>query len=141
MLETKVRLYLKAKCIDSLLCYISFIFTLALCVLFSYSKKWLSNLSLVISPYLHRKLVNWTSAFCMRFVVEYWLYYYSLWTGLVQLFVFINYILWFLLCNFTSYGVYIEQTYYSINLYFFCCLCGTSKVRCDMIFRAFVGLS
>ena len=35
--------------------------------LFSSRKKWLSYLSHVISPYLHEKLINWTSAFYLSF--------------------------------------------------------------------------
>ena len=44
-----------------------FVFTLALCVLFSYHKKWLSYLSHAISPYLHGNLKNCTSAFYLMF--------------------------------------------------------------------------
>ena len=35
--------------------------------LFSSCKKWLSYLSHAISPYLHRKWINWTSAFYLSF--------------------------------------------------------------------------
>ena len=59
------RLNLKTVCIDNLVCYISFCFLF--CSLFSYLKKWLSYLSHAISPCLHGKLVNWTSAFYLSF--------------------------------------------------------------------------
>ena len=131
-----------------------FVFTLALCVLCSYRKNWLSYLSHTISLYLHGKLINWTSTFYMRFYctvlyevllygfiwgfivrfyrrfyctvlyevllygfiwgfivrfyLEYWIHYYSIWIGLFQLFEFVNYILCFFLCNFTSHGICIE---------------------------------
>ena len=35
--------------------------------LFSFRKKWLNYLSHAISPYLHGKLINWTSAFYSSF--------------------------------------------------------------------------
>ena len=48
-----------------------------LCVLFSYRKMWLNYLSHANSPYLHRKLINWTSAFYLSCTVypEYWIEY------------------------------------------------------------------
>ena len=61
------QLNLKTMSIDSPLCYISFFSSLALCVLFSYCKKWLSYLSHPNSPYLHGKLTNWASAFYLSF--------------------------------------------------------------------------
>ena len=50
--------------IDGLICYISFCFSIAL---FSSRKKWLSCLSHAISPYLHGKLMNWTSELYLSF--------------------------------------------------------------------------
>ena len=58
------RLNLKTVCIDSLLCYISFVSSMAL---FSFRKKWLSYLPHAISPYLHGKLINWTIEFYSSF--------------------------------------------------------------------------
>ena len=109
-----------------------FVFIVALCCLLSYRKKWLSYLPGVISPYLYGRLVNWTSAFYLRFCCTVLprilkIYYYSLWIGLFQLFVIVNCILCFFLCNFTSNGICIEQIYYLINLYFFVVCMGHPK--------------
>ena len=60
VLVTIPRLNLITVCIDSLLCYIPFVFSVAL---FSSRKKWLSYLSHDI----HGKLINWTSAFYLSF--------------------------------------------------------------------------
>ena len=66
-LEVLAWLKLKAVCIDSLLCYISFCFLFSsLCSVF-YWKKWVGYLSHVISPYLHGKLINSLSAFYLSF--------------------------------------------------------------------------
>ena len=64
VLVTIPHLNLKTVCIDSVLCYISFWSSVALC---SSRKRWLSYLSPAISPYLHRKLINWISAFYLNF--------------------------------------------------------------------------
>ena len=64
LLMTISRLNSRAACIDSLLFYISFCFLHS--SVFS-RKKWLSYLSHAISPYLHRKLINSTSAFHLSF--------------------------------------------------------------------------
>ena len=123
VLETIVRLNLKTKCIETLLCYIFlFIFTLALCVLFSYRKMWLSYLSHAISPYLHGKLINWTSPFYFRFCCTFLPRILNI--LLFQLFVFVNYIF---LCNFTPHGICIEQIYCLINLYYFLTCVGHPK--------------
>ena len=59
-LVTIPRLNLKTVCI--------FIFPFVSSIaLFSSRKKWLSYLSHAISPYLHGKLINWTSAFHLSF--------------------------------------------------------------------------
>ena len=54
---------LENKIIDSLFCYFSFCFLFSCLLSVFYRKKWLSYLSHVISPYLHGKLIKWTSAF------------------------------------------------------------------------------
>ena len=59
-LVTIPRLNLKTVCI--------FIFPFVSSIaLFSFRKKWLSYLSYTISPYLHGKLINWTSEFYLNF--------------------------------------------------------------------------
>ena len=119
-------------CINSLLCYISFVSSIAL---FSSRKKWLSYLSHAISPYLHGKLIKWKSVFCLSFcstVLPRILNILILWIGLFQLFVFANYILCFLTCNFTQNSICInfdnQQIYYLINLYFFIACVGQSAL-------------
>ena len=57
------RLNLKTVCIDSLLCR----FFVSSIALFSSGKKWLSYPSHAVNPYLHRRLINWTTAFCLSF--------------------------------------------------------------------------
>ena len=115
--------------IDGLICYISFCFSIAL---FSSRKKWLSCLSHAISPYLHGKSLNWASTFYLSFccTVLPWIYE-SLWIVLFHLFVFVNYILCFSICNFTSHGICInsdnQQIYYLINIYFFVACVGPPK--------------
>ena len=121
-----------------------FVFTLALCFLFSCRKKWwVTSCMLLVLTYMESW---WTEFFFIGgFVVrfywwfcctvllvvllypEYWIYYYSLWIGLFQLFVFVNYILCFFLCSFTSHGICIEHIYYLINLYFFVACVGHPK--------------
>ena len=109
---------------QSLMLYFEVFFTLALCVLFSYYKKWLSYISHAISPYLHEQMhLVW--CFVVWFYREYWIYYYSLWIGLFQ-FVFVNYILFFFLRNFTLHGICIEQIYL-IDLYFLVACVGHPK--------------
>ena len=108
-----------------------FVFTLALCVLFSYRKKWLRYLLHAIKSLLTWKVDKLNK--CILFEVllwfypEYWIYYYSLRIELFQLFVFVNNVLCFFLCNFTSHGICIEQIYYLTNLYFFVACVGHPK--------------
>ena len=107
-----------------------FVFTLALYVLFSYRKK-LSYLLHAIIPYLYGKLINeqvhFIWVFVVRFYPKYGIYCYSLWIRLFQLFVFVNYILCFFLCNFAWHGICIEHIYYLVNLYFFLACTGHPK--------------
>ena len=91
VLVTIARLNLRTVCIDSLLSYISLCFLFV----FSYCKKWLSSLSHGISPYLHGKLINWTSAFYLSFcctVLPRILNILIFIIGLSQLLVFVIYI-------------------------------------------------
>ena len=89
------------------------LFPLALRVLFSYRKKWLIYLLHAISPYVHGKLINWTSPF-----------YLSLCSTVLARMLNIIIFIWQLLFlyNFTSHGICAnfgnQQIYYLINIYF-----------------------
>ena len=105
------------------------LFPLQLC--FILVKRYLSH---AISPYLHGKLINWTSAFYMSLccTVLPRIMNISIFTNrIIVLFVFANYILFFFFCNFTSHGICIsfhnQQIYYLNNLYFFVACVGEPK--------------
>ena len=90
-------------------------------------KKWLSLFSHVISPYLHGKLINCTSAFYLSFCC-------TVLPRILNISIFMNrvisvmcicqlYFLCFFVFNFTLHGIFInfgnQQVYYLINPYFF----------------------
>ena len=93
--------------------------------LFSSRKKWLSCHSHAISPYLHAKLINWTSAFYLSFCC-------TVLPRILNILIFMNRVIsiicicqlyFMLLCSFLSHGICInfdnQQIYYLINPYFF----------------------
>ena len=113
--------------------------------LFPSRKKWLSYLSHSISPYLHGKVINWTNAFYLSFCC-------TVLPRILNILIFMNRVI-SIICTCKLYfhmwfyikGICInfdnQQIYHLINLYFFCCLCGTGKFCFDKISRDFVRLS
>ena len=99
--------------------------------LFSSRKKWLSYLSHAISPYLHGKLINWTSAFYLNFCCTFL-------PRILNILIFMNRVI-SIICTCKLYfhmwfyikGICInfdnQQIYYLINLYFFVACVGQPK--------------